>query len=259
LNARNASGIDYNEGMNLLITAGNTQTPIDRVRCLTNVFTARTGTSIAVQAHGQGHHVTLLTSRPEAILEVNPLKPLADQRWRPLRFRTTDDLDKLMGQELQNGNYDALIHSAAVSDYTSAGIFSPAPGTRFEPDAGTWTGTPPTLLDRAAAKVKSDEPELWLRLVRAPKLVDKVRTDWSFKGILVKFKLEVGISEEHLLEIAERSRLQSKADLMVANTLEGAHDWAFLGPQGGKYQRIQRRELPERLLEAIENSVRNQV
>ena len=25
------------------------------------------------------------------------------------------------------------------------------------------------MLDRSAAKVKSDEPELWLRLVRAPK------------------------------------------------------------------------------------------
>jgi phosphopantothenate---cysteine ligase (CTP) len=158
----------------------------------------------------------------------------------------------LMAQELERGNYGAVIHSAAVSDYGAAGIFAPAPGTQFSAANGTWTGDPPALVDRAAAKIKSDEPELWLRLVRAPKLVDKVRTDWSFRGILVKFKLEVGVDEKRLLEIAESSRRQSDADLMVANTLEGSHVWAYLGPQNGAYERITRRELPQRLLAAVE-------
>ena len=51
-------------------------------------------------------------------------------------------------------------------------------------------------------------PELWLRLVRAPKLVDKIRRDWNFRGTLVKFKLEVGISAEQLQEIAEKAKLE---------------------------------------------------
>ena len=55
-----------------------------------------------------------------------------------------------------------------------------------------------------------------------------------------------------LLEIAERSRRQSAADLMVANTLEGASFWALLGPLGGTYERVSRRELAPRLLEALE-------
>ena len=29
--------------MKILVTAGNTQTPIDQVRCITNVFSGRTG------------------------------------------------------------------------------------------------------------------------------------------------------------------------------------------------------------------------
>ena len=72
------------------------------------------------------------------------------------------------------GGLDAVIHSAAVSDYLSAGVYAPAPGTRFLPD-GAWSGPagePPRFADRAAGKVKSDEAELWLRLVRAPKLID---------------------------------------------------------------------------------------
>src|SRR5581483_4470898 len=96
-----------------------------------------------------------------------------------------------------------------------------------------------------------DTPELWLRLVRAPKLVDSVRRDWGFRGVLVKFKLEVGVSQDVLLDVAERSRRQSEADLMVANTLDGAAAWALLGPVGGRYERVSRRQLADRLLDAI--------
>ena len=41
--------------LNLLITAGGTIVPIDRVRCIANSFTGRTGASIAVRAHTRGH------------------------------------------------------------------------------------------------------------------------------------------------------------------------------------------------------------
>src|SRR5262249_589672 len=92
----------------------------------------------------------------------------------------------------------------------------------------------------------------WLRMVRAPKLIDRVRQPWGFTGTLVKFKLEVGLGDEELLRIAERSRQHSSADLMVANTLEGASSYAFLGPLGGQYQRVGREELAARLLDAIE-------
>src|SRR5262249_5324503 len=161
--------------MRTLITAGNTQAPIDRVRCLTNIFTGRTGAAMAVFAHERGHHVTLLTSHPEAVLQVQPRLPLSDERWRPQRYTTFDDLQTLLSREVQSGGYDAVIHCAAVSDYLPTGIFAAAPGTRFDAETAAWAGEPPRLVDRAAGKVKSDESELWLRLVRAPKLVDKLR------------------------------------------------------------------------------------
>ena len=49
--------------MRLLVTAGNTQVQIDRVRSITNIFTGKTGGRIALVAHAAGHSVTLLTSR----------------------------------------------------------------------------------------------------------------------------------------------------------------------------------------------------
>jgi phosphopantothenoylcysteine synthetase/decarboxylase len=236
--------------MRFLVTAGNTQVPIDRVRCLTNIFSGRTGAAIALAAYRAGHDVTLLTSHPDAVLQLDPPRPLGPERWRPLRFRTFADLEKLLHKEVEEGGFDAIIHCAAVSDHQVAGVYAPEPGTRFDPASARWSGEPPTLVDRAAGKVKSDEPELWLRLVRTPKLVDQIRRPWGFKGVLVKFKLEVGLTEDQLREVAERARVQSDADLIVANTLEGMHEWAYLGSATVGYQRIRRRELAEQVVAA---------
>jgi phosphopantothenoylcysteine synthetase/decarboxylase len=235
--------------MNILVTAGNTQVLIDQVRAITNIFTGRTGAGIALDAQQRGHTVTLLTSHPETVAEAAP-----GERWTMHRYRTFEELQGLMEEAIRHGGFDAVVHSAAVSDYRADGIFSPAPGTHFRKNEGSWVSASgaPRMEDRAAGKVKSDVPELWLRLVRTPKLVDRIRTDWGFRGVLVKFKLEVGVSEEELLRIAEASRRQSNADLMVANTLDGASSWAFLGPLGGQFQRIVRRDLSARLLEAVE-------
>jgi phosphopantothenate---cysteine ligase (CTP) len=240
--------------MQFLVTAGNTLAMIDRVRCITNVFSGRTGTSLALAAYDRGHSVTLLTSRPEVVKRVRGHEPLPiAPRWHSIAYRSFTDLERLMEEHLTSGGYDALVHCAAVGDYRPAGIFVAAEGTTFDASELSWRASQgePHFVNRGAGKVKSDAPELWLRLVRAPKLVDQVRQPWGFKGVLVKFKLEVDVSDDSLLEIAEQSRLQSDADLMVANTLEGAVDWAYLGGAEG-YKRISRQELPRRLLAAVE-------
>ena len=236
--------------MKILVTAGNTQAPIDQVRCLTNVFTGRTGAAIALSACERGHQVALLTSHPEV------LNPAGNTAWRErgmlVQYRTFDDLQSLMASHIPAGRFDAIIHAAAVSDYLASGAFAVKPGTRF--DSNKWQSSEgvPELVDRSAGKIKSDEPELWLRLVRAPKLVDRIRNDWGFAGKLVKFKLEVSVSDAQLLDVAEKSRRHSRADWMVANTLEDASEWAFLGPFADGYHKISRAELPAKLLEVLE-------
>lgn len=61
--------------MNLLVTAGNTQTLIDKVRCITNIFSGRTGSQIASHAYDRGHNVTLLTSHPNVLNELPSQRP----------------------------------------------------------------------------------------------------------------------------------------------------------------------------------------
>jgi phosphopantothenate---cysteine ligase (CTP) len=241
--------------MQILVTAGNTLVPIDRVRCLTNIFTGRTGARIAWAAHESAHTVALLTSRPGALAELADAGQQKTEQVAVRTYSTFKDLERLLETALRRDKPDAVIHCAAVSDYSVGGVYAPVPGTHFVPEHGHWetsANPPPAMADRRAGKLKSDEPELWLRLMRTPKLIDRVRSDWDFRGVLVKFKLEVDVSDERLLNIAEQSRRQSAADLMVANTLEGTESWAYLGPIDGTYHRLTRQELPTRLIEAVE-------
>jgi phosphopantothenoylcysteine synthetase/decarboxylase len=228
--------------MKILVTAGNTQARIDAVRCVTNIFTGRTGAAIATHAASRGHAVTLLTSHPETA----PNLP-------SIPYATFEELADLMAQHVPQA--EVVIHSAAVSDYLSGGIFAPADKTYFDMNTLSWVGG--AMVDRAAGKVKSDEPELWLRLVKAPKLVDRIRSPWGFHGVLVKFKLEVGLGDDELLARAEHSRQHSQADLMVANTLQDAAQWAWLGPGIHGYEKVARADLARRLLDEVEHLARN--
>ena len=222
--------------MNILVTAGNTQTPVDDVRCITNIFTGRTGGMIAARAFERGHTVTLLTSHPAVIDAIASTRHRGAPDWRVRPYRTFDDLDIAMGEEIGSGKFDAVIHAAAVSDYRVAGSFTFHDG-QFE--------------NVSAGKVKSSHPELWLKLTPTPKLVDKIRSAWGFGGVLVKFKLEVGLTEAELLAVAEKARVHSSADLICANTLEGMKEWAFVGAGEGGYRRVTRAELAEYLLEQM--------
>src|SRR5205085_376574 len=106
--------------MNLLVTAGNTLVLIDRVRCITNIFTGRTGASIALHAHERGHAVTLLTSHPEAVADLARQGAVHTERWTLRPYRTFDELRQHLRDLVPTGGFDAIVHCAAVSDYVAA-------------------------------------------------------------------------------------------------------------------------------------------
>jgi phosphopantothenate-cysteine ligase/phosphopantothenoylcysteine decarboxylase/phosphopantothenate--cysteine ligase len=203
---------------------------------MTNIFSGRTGARIAARAFDREHAVVFLTSHPEVLADCASARHRGEPDFRVRQYRTFDDLEAAMADEITHGGFDVVIHAAAVSDYRVAGVFTQHDGH---------------LEDVSAGKVKGSHPELWLKLVPTPKLVDKIRPEWNFGGVLVKFKLEVGLSESELRAVAEKARIRSKADLLVANTLEGMHDWALLGNAAG-YAKVPRAELADRLLNAVE-------
>jgi hypothetical protein len=67
----------------------------------------------------------------------------------------------------------------------------------------------------------------------------------------VKFKLEVGAADDELRAAARKSRAQSDADLIVANTLDGKDAVAWIGDRRDGWERVERATLAARLLDRI--------
>jgi phosphopantothenoylcysteine synthetase/decarboxylase len=233
--------------MNIFVTAGNTQTPVDRVRCITNIFSGKTGARIAIEAFGRGHTVTLATSHPEVVDRTTKGNP----QFRVVPYRTFDELEAIMAREIGSARYDAVIHAAAVNDYHVAGVYGLSPGTAFDTDRKQWSGAG-QMVPTTGGKIKGNHSELWIRMTPAPKLVDKIRKPWGFTGTLVKFKLGVGLSEPELIAVGERARIHSHANLLVANTLEEMNEWAYLLGEKSKPRKLNRSDLAKSLIDVIE-------
>lgn len=234
--------------MKILVTAGATQTPIDKVRAITNIFHGKTGAHIA-RAFVQDHvsKVTLITS-----MEKPALCATIGEGYvgciNVIYYRTYDELYAIMEREITTGGYDVVIHSAAVSDYKPTGVFAP--------DIDGRRNFILRELD-SSGKIGSFHSELFLRLVPTVKIVDKIVTQWGFRGILVKFKLQVGMTDGELLHIADRSMRASQADIMVANCLEWCSEKAYILTNYGDPICVQRKDLPCELRQEIERQYEN--
>ena len=244
--------------MKILVTAGNTLTPIDQVRAftkvilgdaITNIFRGRTGTEIALELASFGHNVTLVTSSPELV-------PSSNMRLHKLPYKMFDQLAAIMESEIRNGGYDCVIHSAAVSDYKPTGnvltlcveeeTASVLPNGFVLPEGYALAKKVPS-----GKKISSSYPTLLIETVQTDKLIDKIRKDWGFDGYVVKFKLQVGISDEELLAIARASRSFSSANLIVANCLEWSGERAYVVGEDGFAENVTRHGITEAIVRRI--------
>jgi phosphopantothenoylcysteine synthetase/decarboxylase len=202
----------------ILITAGNTRQPIDRVRDWGNIFTGNTGYAIA-RAMTPIAQVDLLTSNPAHLAQA------AHDQIQASPFTTHADLKAALATLLARQKYDAIFMTAAVADYTPAGAYQVLTRTPTASNEETWT-----VRNVQAEKVKSNHNQIAILGHPTEKLIDLFRAPWNHKGLLFKFKLEVGIPKEELLKIARQSRQASQADYLIANTLDMVE-----GPTAGAY------------------------
>ncbi len=230
--------------MRFLVTAGNTRERIDDVRDWGNVFTGNTGYRIA-RAVAQAGEVDLLTSNRTHLTELRAQISTA----QPIHghpFTSHAELKSLLGSLMHKHRYDAVFMSAAVADYRPVRVYAvTAREPSSEPGEERWT-----VRDVQGGKVKSTHARIAVLGEQTEKLVDLFRTTWKHAGLLVKFKLEVGLSRDELLRVAEASRVASGADYLVANTLdmvEGPGAGAYLLNEAGA-EWVARDALPERML-----------
>ena len=217
--------------MKVLVTAGSTAVPIDQVRVISNIFGGKTGTDIAEHFFSQGDEVVLITSNPKLVKS-------ASEKLKVTSFRTYDELISLMEKEITSGDFDVVIHSAAVSDYRVSGVFVKNSSSELAP------------IDRDN-KISSAHQSLFLEMTPTQKIIDLIRTPWGFRGKLVKFKLEVGLTDKELIRVAEASQAASDADFIVANCLEWSRHYAYLINRRGDYLKTSRKNLALKLRRAL--------
>jgi phosphopantothenoylcysteine synthetase/decarboxylase len=228
--------------MRILVTAGNTRERIDEVRDWGNIFTGNTGFAIARELSSIAP-VDPLTSNRQHIEESKNLENL-----RASGFTSHAELRGALAALMTREKYDAVFMTAAVADYAPRRVYAVL-DRRTEGDHETWT-----VKDVHSGKVKSTHQQIAILGEQTEKLVDLFRTEWKHAGLLVKFKLEVGISKDELIRIGQTSRKASGADYLVANTLDmvaGGDAGAFLLSDSGEAWDA-RAALPSRLKRRIQ-------
>jgi len=170
----------------ILVTAGNTWSPIDNVRVITNKFSGKTGLSIAYHLAKEGFKVTLIL----ADFRTN-LKKFKHKNIKIKRAITYTSFYKVLKKEVKKREYSAIIHAAAISDYK--------------------------LKKQFLGKVKSKR-NLSLNLQATKKIVDRIKK-WDKQIILIKFKLEANIKKNKLFNVALKSKKKSNAAFVIANAI----------------------------------------
>ncbi len=155
--------------MKILITGGGSEEPIDTVRYITNFSTGKTSCFLAEKFSEAGNDVTLLTAEKA----VHPAKDAPNLK--TVFYRTFSDLASNLKKLCATQAFDAVIHAAAVSDYSVSSII--VDGKEFLPEQ--------------IAKVPSGL-ELTVKMKKNPKLVDSIKS-WAKESgksaVLVAFKL----------------------------------------------------------------------
>lgn len=171
----------------VLVTGGATRESIDGIRFISNVSTGRTAAELCERLMRAGYSVTYLHG-PQAQLPRGPVTCHS--------FLNISSLDHLLRDELSRADYHAVIHCAAVSDYTVENANS-------------------------ERKLASGQ-ELTLHLKPTPKLLPNLKEYSRNKNVrVIGFKLTLNSD----LDAAAASVLTPSVDAIVAN------DWAKISPE----------------------------
>ena len=189
--------------MKILVTSGGTSEAIDRVRSITNHSTGHLGLVITEALIKAGHEVCLITTS-------QAVRPASHPNLKIIEIKNTLDLLEEMRNLVKD--YQVLIHSMAVSDYT------PVYMTSIDEVQASQDLSKFLTKQNTESKISSKEDTQILFLKKNPKIISLVK-EWNPKIHLIGFKLLVDVTKDHLIDVARESLEKNQADLIVANDL----------------------------------------
>ncbi len=221
----------------VLITSGGTREPIDQIRFITNLSSGRTGAVIANHFARRGFLVTYLHGDGAQL----PVTPSIQKE----AYSDFKSLQSKLGDLLGQGQFDAVIQAAAVSDFSVAQVRTSGEGP----------------LERSGGKIGSEQ-DLVLHLKRNPKLVSKMK-EWSGsrKPAVIAFKLTDTPVAKERAQAVDRLLTDPGIDAVVWNDLSGigpeSHSGAVFRKNGTKMAFLTKQELAETVFNLISQEISN--
>jgi phosphopantothenoylcysteine decarboxylase/phosphopantothenate--cysteine ligase len=177
----------------VLITSGGTREKIDEAREISNISTGSTGAAIASCFISNHWDVTLLHA-------INSRLPGSE--CKKVTFTDFDSLEKMMEQLLRENDFNAVIHLAAVSDYSVKAVLVDGI-ERNAPFKG---------------KIDSHSDELVIKLRKNHKILHGIKQKAGKNDlVLVAFKFTAGEAETTIRKKIALMMEKSGADLVVWN------------------------------------------
>ena len=200
----------------IIVTAGGTSEPIDEIRAITNKSTGRLGSLIAGEFASRDEVDKIFYIHGKGA--VTP----EDDKVELISIRSTQDLMDAMTEVIGGNDIFAIIHSMAVSDYTTASFVSLEEFLRLLGESECETVPEVAdLLEREDFRKKYtklpssiDDPIIMLK--QTPKVLSKLR-DMAPDAVIMGFKLLDHVSHEELMDVAKAQIEKNRTDFCMAN------------------------------------------
>ncbi len=184
-------------GKRIMVTSGGTREYIDDVRVVTNISTGALGVKIAEDLFTQGAEVFFVFGK-QSYLPSPPRGIDSTSRISTFGIVTAHDLMETMESLVKGFKIDAVVHAAAVSDFT------------FKRDG--------------AVKLSSSSADDFINYMRDtitpnPKIIKKIKT-WRRGITLVGFKFTVGSTYDEQYEAGRKLVQGCDADAVLINDKE---------------------------------------
>ena len=208
----------------ILITGGPTNEYIDEVMKITNMSTGSLSTALGMRFLEAGYSVTLVLNRSVNTEKLLNMKQSANLEIIPVE--TTADMLEAV-KTCSDRHYDALVHAAAVGDYTgefsflledmAQELFAIKDSARSADDFLQVMTNPKCRLDDSS-KISSYQKNLTVKLGLTPKIIARLR-EWYPDTLLIGCKLLENVPKEELYSVAQKLCSKNNMDYIMANDL----------------------------------------
>ncbi|ACD83578.1 Phosphopantothenoylcysteine synthetase/decarboxylase [Methylacidiphilum infernorum V4] len=194
-----------NNGMKVLITCGPSYEPIDEVRRMTNFSTGKLGLELSSYFSNRGIEVVCLLG---SLSSLRPAAPPFDL----YLFDTNEGLWKEIKRLAPDHHFDAVFHAAALCDFQVREIVD--------------------QYGKGVLKTKiASDREYWIRVVPAPKLIEKLRAIFP-EALIAGWKYEVEGDHKTILSRGMKQIERSGTDYCVINGPAYGLGYGILNKEG---------------------------